>query len=180
MKQTEVEKLARAYYDRLFRAAMFMCNDVKVAEDLVQDTFVAAVKAIDRFEGRSSHYTWLYGIFLNKFRSWLRKEKKQRQVSLQERADMYEMSNVGELLESDMPDTSEIMQQHERADAVREALDELSPEHKVVLVLRYVEGMPYEKISGVVDCPLGTVKSRVHYALQKVGNKLRNHPTVKD
>ncbi len=180
MTQSDVEQLARDYYDRLFRAALFMCNDPEVAEDLVQDTFVAAIKAIDRFEGRSSHYTWLYGIFLNKFRSWLRKNKREKSFSLQHRAEQFDLPNEGELLESDMPGTLDIMLQRERAETVRKAIGKLPPHHREALALRYIEGMSYEKISGVLDCSIGTVKSRIHYALKKVAERLRKEPAVRN
>ncbi len=177
--KNDVEKLAREYYDRLFRAALFVCNEPEMAEDLVQETFLAAADAIDKFEGRSSLYTWLYGIFLNKFRTRLRKKKSQKKISLQRRAEELDMSNIGEMLQSNTPETTEILQQRERAEAVREAIDELPPHHKDVLILRYVEDMSYEKISGALDCSIGTVKSRIHYALNKISEKLKNHPSIK-
>ncbi len=155
-----------------------MCNDPETAEDLVQETFAAATSAIKRFEGRSSQYTWLYGIFLNKFRSWLRKKKKKKDTSLEKHAEQMEMGNIGELVESDAPDIPEILQKNERAEAVRAAINELPSHHKDVLTLRYLEGMSYEKISGVMDCSVGTVKSRLHYALKKVGERLRSDPKV--
>lgn len=180
MGKKDAEYLARKYYDRLFRAALFLCNDQETAEDIVQETFTAAVSAIDRFKGRSSYYTWLYGIFLNKFRSWIRKKGKNSSISLQQRAEQFDMPNIGELVTSGYPDTSDLIEQRERAETVREALEELPGHHKEVLTLRYIEDMTYEQISDVLGCSLGTVKSRIHYALKKIGRKLENQPDIKE
>lgn len=175
---SDLENLIREYYDRLHRVALYLCSDSGAARDLVQETFTTAIAAYDRFEGRSSRYTWLYGIFKNKFKEWLRDKKKNKNISLQHQANQFELSHVGELVVSDIPESSGIFQQEERAIAVRKAIDELPPHHKNVVILRYMAEMSYEEISEVEDCSVGTVKSRMHYALKKVGHKLRSDPRV--
>ena len=167
----KLEELAEQHYERLFRAAMFMAGDEDVAAELVQETFAAATKAIERFKGRSSYYTWLYGILLNKFRGWLR--RKGGPGSLDRKAEQLDAGNVGELVIAEEPDAAEKLERKEAARAVRQALDELPPHHRGVLVLRYLEGRPYAEIAEMMDCSIGTVKSRIHYALQKIGKKLR-------
>lgn len=173
-KKKELRELAEQYYDRLFRSALVMCGNKDVAEELVQDTFLAAAEGLDRFEGRSSHYTWLYGILLNKFRGWLRK-KDRPPMSLERQAEKLSASGISELVEDEGRDASEKLIRKETAGQVRDALDELPPHHRSVLVLRYVEGMAYQDIADTLGVSLGTVKSRIHYALQKVGDKLREH-----
>jgi RNA polymerase sigma-70 factor (ECF subfamily) len=145
-----------------------------VAEDLVQETFLAAAKSFDSFKGRSSFYTWLYGIFMNKFRSRLRKMK--RRSSIAETAGEAILSS----LPDDMPEAHDLIEKEERAGAIREVIDELPLHHKSVITLRYIEGMSYENIADVLDCSLGTVKSRIHYALKKVAVKLKKRPEVGD
>lgn len=167
-KKDQLKELAEKYYDRLFRAALFMCGEEGVAEELVQETFLAAAESLDSFEGRSSHYTWLYGILLNKFRGWLRQKDRQA-ASLQRRADNMDVAGASELIEGETPEASEKMIQRETAERVRQAIDALPPHHRSVLVLRYVEDMSYQEIAETLDCSLGTVKSRIHYALEKVG-----------
>jgi len=177
-KQEKLEQLALKYYDRLFRAALFMCNDHQAAEDLVQDTFVAALGSLDSFEGRSSYYTWLYGILLNKFRGYLRGKSN----SVVPAAQGDEPDRVGLL--DQVSDTraapEERMTQHETAQLVREALDELPPHHRGVLALRYLEGMSYREIAVAMDCSVGTVKSRIHYALRKIGHVLERNEDFND
>ncbi len=145
-----------------------MCGNEMAAEDLTQETFVAAADARKRFEGRSSDYTWLYGILLNKYRRWLRK-KGSSAVSLQR---LKEGEGRGPQFETEEPGPVEEALRRENIQQVRDALEELSAEHRAVITLRYVEGMPYQEIAEVVGCPLGTVKSRIHYALEKIGEQL--------
>jgi RNA polymerase sigma-70 factor (ECF subfamily) len=178
-KKTELRELAEQYYDRLFRSALVMCGDDDVAEELVQDTFLAAAKGLDRFEGRSSYYTWLYGILLNKFRGWLRK-KDRPPMSLERHAEKLSASGAAELVEAEGEEASEKLMKKETAHQVRAALDELPAHHRSVLVLRYVENMSYQEIADTVGCSLGTVKSRIHYALKKVGGKLRELEVMGD
>ncbi|MGD2174612.1 MAG: RNA polymerase sigma factor [Candidatus Brocadiaceae bacterium] len=171
MTEKEFHRLVEAHYDRLFRAARFMCGSDQGAEDLVQETFLAAADARDRFEGRSSDYTWLYGILLNKFRRWLRR-KSSSFISLQ-RLGPADRDGATQF-EADVPGPVDRALREERIQQVRNAIDELSADHRAVITLRYLEGLSYEEIARTVDCPLGTVKSRIHYALQKIGDYLRD------
>ncbi len=171
MSEQDFRQLVEEHYDRLFRAARFMCGEPAAAEDLVQETFLAAGRSLGRFEGRSSPYTWLYGILLNKFRRYLRR-KGRRAVSLESLAAERDSARPEELLKSEHPGPHEAAVRDETADLVRRAVDELSAEHRAVILLRFVEDMPYGEIARVLDCPVGTVKSRIHYALRKMGREL--------
>jgi len=164
-------KLVDEHYDRIFRAARFMCGDVVAAEDLVQETFLAAAESLKSFEGRSSTYTWLYGILLNKFRRWLRR-KQATAISLQTMVGDGEQERSEVILQSDYPSPPETAERSEAIEQVRSAIQELSADHRSVITLRYIEGMSYEEIAEVLDCPIGTVKSRIHYALQKIAKWL--------
>lgn len=165
-----IEKLAREHYDRIFRAALFMCGKRDAAEDLVQETFLAATKSLPSFLGRSSTYTWLYGIMLNKFKAWLR--TKRSPVSLDGMAEASDSANVAELLPADEPEAHEQLIRRETAQIVREALDTLSHHHKSVLALRYLESMSYAEIAAALECSVGTVKSRIHYGLRNIAGTL--------
>jgi RNA polymerase sigma-70 factor (ECF subfamily) len=169
--EEDLQRLVDQHYDRLFRAARFMCGDEEAAEDLVQDTFLAAMDAYDRFEGRSSEYTWLYGILLNKYRRWVRRQKSSF-LSLQELSGPGERGTGAARLEADVPGPVGHALRQENIEQVREAIEQLSADHRTVITLRYVEQMPYQDIADLLDVPLGTVKSRIHYALQKIAEEL--------
>jgi len=169
--EQSLRRLVRLHYDRLFRAARFMCGNVSVAEDLVQDTFLAAAKSLKTFEGRSSPYTWLYGILLNKFRQWLRR-KDSAAAPLHMGHPDGEGAAPEDFLPSSLPGPEELAERSEAARMVRAVLDELSEDHRSVVTLRFIEGLSYEEIAEAIDCPIGTVKSRIHYALRKIGERL--------
>ena len=179
MTEKNLRKLARLHYDRLFRAARFMCGDLSTAEDLVQDTFLAAATSLKNFEGRSSTYTWLYGILLNKFRHWLRR-KESSVASLHLGGGDEEGGAPEEFLQTDFPGPEQAAERRELVQLVRGVVHDLSDSHKSVVTLRYVEGMSYEEIARALDCPVGTVKSRIHYALLKIGEKLTEQGIAPD
>jgi RNA polymerase sigma-70 factor (ECF subfamily) len=170
VSEQEFRRLVEEHYDRLFRAARFMCGDPQAAEDLLHDTFLAAARSLERFRGRSSAYTWLYGIMLNKFRRYLRR-KGSRALSLQAIGHGREDAR-GEMIASETPGPVERLESKEAARRVREAIQELSPDHRSVVTLRFLEGLPYAEIAEMLDCPVGTVKSRIHYALQNIERHL--------
>jgi RNA polymerase sigma-70 factor (ECF subfamily) len=169
--EQSLRKLVRQHYDRLFRAARFMCGDVTAAEDLVQDTFLAAAASLKNFEGRSSTYTWLYGILLNKFRHWLRR-KDAAVASLHLPGAEDGGAAPEEFLPSRDPGPEQLAERQELTRIVRDVVDGLSADHRSVVTLRFVEGMSYEEIAAALDCPIGTVKSRIHYALLRIAEKL--------
>lgn len=171
VSEKSLHRLVEEHYDRIFRAARFMCGDMAAAEDLVQETFLAAAESLSSFEGRSSTYTWLYGILLNKFRRWLR-HKERAAVSLHRTVGDDDERDGQETLEAAQPGPGEDAERREAAELVRRAIQELTAEHRSVVTLRYVEGMSYYEIAEVLGCPVGTVKSRMHYALQKIAKKL--------
>jgi RNA polymerase sigma-70 factor (ECF subfamily) len=171
--ERDFQKLVHDHYDRIFRAARFMCGDQHAAEDLVHETFLAAAESIHRFRGHSSVYTWLYGIMLNKFRRWVRR-KRTSVVSLEVLGSGQSNRSAEETIPSDGLLPPEDAERKETAEQVREAVGELPVDHRAVITLRFVEGLSYQEIAEAIDCPLGTVKSRIHYALQKIAGKLHD------
>lgn len=166
--EENLRRLVDQYYDRVFRAARFMCGSVEVAEELVQDTFLAAVQSLDRFRGRSSLYTWLYGILRNKFRRWVRR-KGSKAASLRTRG---ETDGTDQLAARGQPQPDEDLERREAVEQVRRAVERLSADHRAVIAMRYVGEMSYREIGAALGCPIGTVKSRIYYALQKIGGEL--------
>lgn len=176
MTEKGFRKLVEEHYERLFRAARFMCADQQAAEDLVHETFLAAAESFGRFQGRSSTYTWLYGIMLNKLRRWLRR-RSSAAVSLQQFGGS-DQESLEDVLEADAPQPAEEVERAEAIEQVRQAMDELSPDHRTVIALRYVDGLSYQQIAELLGCPLGTVKSRIHYALERIAQKLKHDQSL--
>lgn len=159
------------YYAKLHRAASFMSGDPWMADDIVQDTFLAARNAWESFRGEASYYTWLYRIMLNTFRKKLRDEKKH--LSLTDLESGRDGQHSMPVLESSTPLPQEFVEKHEEAELIRAAIDSMPVHHREVLVLRFLEEKSYEEIAEILDCSLGTVKSRLHYALKHIGEMLR-------
>ena len=172
MTEHSLRELVEQYYDRIFRAARFMSGDTTAAEDLTQETFLAAGQSLSRFRGKSSPYTWLYGILLNKFRRWLRRRKTRTTMSLQAMSDGSAGREGSEVLEADVPLPEETASRREDAGRVRAAMDTLTPDHRGVIALRFMDGLSYQEIAEALDCPVGTVKSRIHYALLRIEDVL--------
>jgi RNA polymerase sigma-70 factor (ECF subfamily) len=148
-----------------------MCGSGEAAEDLAQETFLAAAESLESFQRRSSAYTWLYGILLNKFRRWMRR-KSRRPVSLQGMVGSAADARAEELFAADVPGPGEVAESREMVGLVLDVVEELPADHRAVITLRFIEEMSYRDISEILNCPMGTVKSRIHYALEKIGEQL--------
>jgi RNA polymerase sigma-70 factor (ECF subfamily) len=155
-----VQELVNACGDRLLRSAYCLCGNETEAQDLVQDTFLQALRSVHRFQGRSTVYTWLHAILLNLTRHYHR--DRQRMVYDDELAGR-------EAAPADESPGS--LDTGAAASALREALHRLSPAHREVIILRYYEDLKIHEIAGHLGLSAGTVKSRLHYAigeLQKI------------
>ncbi len=140
----------------LFGTAYGMLGKAGDAEDVVQETFLAAFKGIGRFGGRSALRTWLVGILVRQVALLHRRKRGKLTVGLDERHEQ----QAG-------PGGTEAREVDERLD-VAQMLGRLSPEHREVLVLREYEGMSYEEIAQTLDLPRGTVESRLSRARQEL------------
>jgi RNA polymerase sigma-70 factor (ECF subfamily) len=144
----------RAHGNRLLRSAYLLCGDRTEAEDLVQETFLQAVKSAHLFRGESAIYTWLHGILLNLNRRRWRKQK--RFIFDEEIVRQAASPNLQE---------SEIDREFQ-TNLLSQAILALSAEHREVIVLRYYEELKLQQIAAQTGVSLGTVKSRLHYAMQ--------------
>ena len=149
--------LVRRYQDRLFHSMVLLTGDETESEDVVQDAFVQAYTKLSSFRQNSSFYTWLYRIAFNTAIS--RRRKKRPVLSVDVNRDTY----GGEPLdEGDAP--SDNLERTEQAKKVNQALNQLSFEHRRILILREIEGFCYETISETLGLAIGTVRSRLHRA----------------
>jgi len=143
--------------DRLLRSAFLLCGNEADAQDLAQETFLQALKSVDRFRGQSSLYTWLHGILLNLSRHYHRERK--RLVLDEELAGV----RLGATEEAALP-----MEEETARLALGRAMRELSEPHKEVIILRFFEDLKLAEIALRLGVSKGTVKSRLHYALARM------------
>jgi RNA polymerase sigma-70 factor, ECF subfamily len=167
---TAYELLVGRYRQRVYSLAYGMLRNEQDAVDLSQETFVKAWQAIRGFRKNASFYTWLYRITTNLCIDFVRKRDRRPTVPFEEAVDPDSDVDV-EIAPSSQPSPSEEVRRKELREQIDAALQELSPEHRVVIQLREYEGLDYAEIAKAVGCQIGTVMSRLHYArkhLQKL------------
>lgn len=176
-------ELVREHEERLLRQAVLWCGDAALADDLAQDTLFTAWKQIARFDGRCRFFTWLCGILLNLARNASRKKRPLPVSSLsddaREHTDRW-LDGVVDPTES----PEERLHREEREAAIRQCLDRLPGKHREIVYLRFFVDDSLEGIAAALDCPIGTVKSRLSNALEKLQQmpelhrlaKPENHP----
>lgn len=150
-------QLVEAYQTPAYRLAARMCGPDS-AEDVTQEAFLAAWRALPEFRGDCRFSTWLYRLVSNAAIDCLRREKKHRDTG---DVDDLELPDGG-------PSPQEQAERSDTRDAVRRALDRLSPEHRQVLLLRFMQELDYGEIARALDVSEGTVKSRINRAKSKL------------
>lgn len=165
--------LVRKYQDRLFNSMVHLLRNPSDAEDVVQDAFLQALRKLDTFQGNSQFYTWLFRIARNTAISKLRRKKPT--VSLESTDSQQRLD-----FPDDGPTPSTEMERRERQTGLMRAMDQLSGEHREILILREMEEQNYETISEILDLPVGTVRSRLHRARSQLKEMLlRNENDVR-
>jgi RNA polymerase sigma-70 factor (ECF subfamily) len=166
-------ELVERYQRKIAALALGMLRNREDALDIVQESFAKAYQNLDRFKGDSAFYTWLYRIAFNLCVDHQRRETRLGHVPL----EVDEHGEGGAVLppvdgaRTDQP--FERTRDAEIARRLADAIRELTPDHRAVILLREVEGLSYEEISQVLQCPKGTVMSRLHYARQKLQARLQ-------
>jgi RNA polymerase sigma-70 factor, ECF subfamily len=161
-------QLVLRYQNRLYNTLVNITGSAEDARDVAQDAFVHAFQKLSTFRGQSAFYSWLFRIALNAAIS--RKRKTKRTVASIDAA----RENAGIEPTDTHPDThpSHSMEVSERQALVRQGLAQLSEEFRTVLILKEIEGLKYDEIAEMVDCPIGTVRSRIHRARVELRQKL--------
>ncbi len=153
------------YQDRVFNASWRICRNRDDAADLTQDAFLKAYRAIGTFAGKSSFYTWLFRIAVNLALS----HRKRAKLRLVHSLDADGLADEAGSQAQRVPDTrtpapDRRAEQREMQTKVADALQRIDEHHRVIMVLRDIEGLDYHEIADVLEIPVGTVKSRVHRA----------------
>ena len=174
--QKAFELLVIKYQRRIERLIGRMVRDVDLVEDIAQETFIRAYRALAQFRGDAQFYTWLYRIAVNTAKKALMDLKRDPLVS--ESAlrggsdDEDETSAVeNELTSSETPET--ILAAKEIAATVNSAMEALPEELRQAVSLREIEGLSYEEIAEVMNCPIGTVRSRIFRAREAISAKVK-------
>jgi RNA polymerase sigma-70 factor (ECF subfamily) len=161
--------LVRKYQDRIYNTVFRVTGNAEDARDLVQDAFVQAYRALDRFQGESGFYTWLYRIAVNAAISHKRRQRVMASLHGGSRDSGFDPAE-----DSAQSDPSGRLEQDDRDRQVREALSGLPSEYRAVLVMKEMEGLKYEVIAQMLNCPIGTVRSRLHRARLELRERLKN------
>jgi RNA polymerase sigma-70 factor (ECF subfamily) len=149
-----------------------MVRNPEDAREIVQETFVRAFRNLHGFKGDSSFYTWLYRIAVNQSIDFKRREAKRPQAEYDEAQSPGDAALAfgGRVTGEDPFDA---IRNRELGSKIFEAIEDLTPDHRAVILLREIEGLSYEEISETLDCSLGTVMSRLHYARKKLQTRLK-------
>jgi RNA polymerase sigma-70 factor (ECF subfamily) len=158
--------LVQKYQDRLYNTVVYMVGNVEDARDIVQEAFVQAFLSLGSFQGSSAFYTWLYRIAFNVAAT--QRRRKRPAMSVERGRDQ---SGIEPIDAHQGP--AEQLEQDERCRQVRQALLQLSEEHRIVLVLREIDGCRYEIIAEILELPVGTVRSRLHRARIELREELK-------
>ena len=185
IKQGDVrafEMLVVKYQRRIERLIARMVRDTDLVDDIAQETFIRAYRALPQFRGDSAFYTWLYRIAVNSAKKALsdaRRDPVITEAAFAVRDDDDETSRAAtELTDGETPES--VLASKEIAATVNAAIDALSDELRQAITLREIEGLSYEEIAEAMSCPIGTVRSRIFRAREAIAEKLRPHIDVKE
>jgi len=164
--------LVGKYQRKLFRLLSRLIRDQAEIEDVAQEAFVKAYRALPNFRGESAFYTWLYRIAINTAKNYLVAQGRRAPTQTETEVEDAENFEDGESLRTeDTPDRMLLSKQV--AEAVNRAIERLPEELRTAIVLRELEGLSYEEIAASMNCPIGTVRSRIFRAREAVAEELR-------
>ena len=166
------ELLVVKYQRKLARLLSRFIRDANEVEDVTQEAFIKAYRALPSFRGDSAFYTWLYRIGINTAKNYLvalgRRAPTVTEVDNEEAEDL----EVGEQLK-DMNTPEQQMMTRQIAETVNSTLQELPEELRTAITLREIDGLSYEEIAQIMNCPIGTVRSRIFRAREAIAEQLR-------
>jgi RNA polymerase sigma-70 factor (ECF subfamily) len=151
-------ELVRRYQDRLYNAVFRFLNDAEDAQDVTQEAFISAWQALGRFKGDAKFFTWIYRIAINHAIDLRRKQKVGQSLEVRLNEELVPVAASP----SNRPEDA--AERRDEAEKLRKALDLLSPEHRMVLILKEIDGMKYEEMADALEVPIGTIRSRLHRA----------------
>ena len=166
------ELLVEKYQRKLARLLSRFIRDQAEVEDVTQEAFIKAYRALPAFRGDSAFYTWLYRIGINTAKNYLMAMGRRAPTSTEVEAEEAEGFEEGEQLR-DINTPESVLLSNEIAQTVNSTIEKLPEELRTAIQLREIEGMSYEDIAKVMDCPIGTVRSRIFRAREAIAGELR-------
>src|SRR5689334_81053 len=168
------DQLVKRYQERIYATVYHMTSNHEDANDLAQEAFIKGFQALKSFKGGSSFYTWVYRIAVNKTINFLKQRKNRSQLSLNDLDFNAEHDPDLVALISDKTPRREAGLT-ELQEKLNEAMQKLSEPHRLVVVLHDVQGLSHEEIAKIMDCNIGTVRSRLFYARQQLQGFLTDY-----
>src|SRR5437763_11373018 len=168
------DELVRRYQERIYATVYHMTSNHEDANDLAQEAFIKAYTALKSFKGDSSFYTWVYRIAVNKTINFLKQRKNRTHLSLNDLDFSAENDPDLVALISDRTPRRD-MNLTELHEKLNEAMQKLSPVHRLVVTLHDVQCLSHEEIGKIIDCNIGTVRSRLFYARQQLQGYLSDY-----
>jgi len=166
-----LEGIVLGIQDRIYNLALRMLGHPADAEDATQEIMIKIITHLGGFRGDSAFYTWLYRVAINTAKNHLAAQAR-RPPGDDIEADTAEQMDMGARLK-DTGTPERMAMQHEIAQTIQQALDELPDDLRTAITLRELEGLSYEEIAQAMDCPIGTVRSRIFRAREAIDNKLK-------
>jgi RNA polymerase sigma-70 factor (ECF subfamily) len=169
--KTAFDLLVLKYQHRIVHLVNRYVKDPSEAQDVAQDTFLKAYRALGDFRGESAFYTWLYRIAINTAKNYLLSRSRRYfdyEVDIQ---DAEQVENAAQLKDLDSPDN--LLMNDQIIQVITAAIETLPEEMRIAISLRELEGMSYEEIAEAMDCPIGTVRSRIFRAREAIDEKLQ-------
>jgi RNA polymerase sigma-70 factor (ECF subfamily) len=163
--------LVRKYQGKVVNLVMRYVKDPSEAMDVTQEAFIKAYRALPRFRGDSAFYTWLYRIAINTAKNYLVAQDRRPPASDLDAAEADTYDNGAPLRETATPER--LLLRDEIQQSIVDAIEDLPQELRTAIVLRELEGMSYEEIATTMDCPVGTVRSRIFRAREAIDKRIR-------
>lgn len=169
------DELVLKYQRRIFNTTYRMLGNYTEASDVAQEAFIRAYRSIKKFRGQSSFYTWLYTIASNLCRNRLKYLSRQREklVSLDNPIETEEGVVSREVVDTS-PSPIAVLDQKAKGEYIQKAINSLDEPHRIVVVLRDIELLPYDEISHILKVNIGTIKSRLHRARSLLREELKD------
>ena len=164
--------LVSKYQRRLIRLVSRLVKDPSEAEDVAQDAFIRAYRALPNFRGDSAFYTWLYRIGLNTAKNHLVSQRRRALSASEFSSEDAEQRDDAELLR-DINTPESLMMSRQVGEAVNSAMEALGDDLKTAITLREIDGLSYEEIASAMNCPVGTVRSRIFRARDAIAARLK-------